>query len=134
MRKAIAELPQIGLVPAEGTCRDEQAERVWMPIATLLEQLVQAFPGDPAVQPLQDQIEQWMRTPLLRFLPMQLVRTLRTWNACTRQRKPSPPHDGSLRRWATNSYGHAVCWHKPKLRFYAPVLTKRKHCCKQFNR
>lgn len=28
MRKAIAELPQIGLVPAEGTCRDEQAERV----------------------------------------------------------------------------------------------------------
>ncbi len=78
MREMTALAPQMGLLPAEGWCRGEQVEPVWMPVAHLLEQIAQAFPDDPAVQPLNEQVEQWLRTPHSRFLPVQMVRTLRT--------------------------------------------------------
>lgn len=78
VREMTALAPQMGLLPAEGWCRGEQVEPVWVPVAHLLEQVAQAFPDDPAARPLNEQVEQWLRTPHSRFLPVQMARTLRT--------------------------------------------------------
>lgn len=78
LREAIAEASRMNILPADAWCRGERVEPVWMPVASLLEQVARAFPDDPAVQPIHDQLDLWMRTPQSRFLPVQLIRALRT--------------------------------------------------------
>ncbi|MEN3002388.1 MAG: BTAD domain-containing putative transcriptional regulator [Armatimonadota bacterium] len=78
LRDAVARATELGLVTADTWCRGEHGEPVWMPVATLMEQLLRAFRDDPLAQPLTDQLQHWMAFPQSWHIPAQFIRPLRS--------------------------------------------------------
>ncbi|MCS7066437.1 MAG: AAA family ATPase, partial [Fimbriimonadales bacterium] len=78
LRDAVARAPELGLVAADTWCRGEHGEPAWMPLATLMEQLLRAFGDDPLAQPLTDQLQHWMAFPQSWHIPAQFIRPLRS--------------------------------------------------------
>ncbi|GBC93236.1 Transcriptional regulatory protein MoaR1 [bacterium HR15] len=78
LRDAVAQAAGLGLVAADTWCRGEHGEPAWMPLASLMEQLLRAFGHDPLAQPLADQLQHWMAFPQSWHIPAQFIRPLRS--------------------------------------------------------
>ncbi len=77
LRDALAHAPTIGLITADTWCRGEHGEPGWMPLASLMEQLLRHFGEEPLAQPLQEGLQQWLAFPQSWHIPAQFIRPLR---------------------------------------------------------
>lgn len=78
LRDAITHATELGLVAADTWCRGEHGEPVWLPLASLMEQLLRQFGDDPLAQPLAEQLQHWMAFPQSWHIPAQFIRPLRS--------------------------------------------------------
>ncbi len=77
LRDAIASAAEFGLIAVDTWCRGEQGEPVWMPLASLMEQLLRRFGDEPQAQPLAEQLQHWIAFPQSWHIPAQFIRPLR---------------------------------------------------------
>ena len=77
MRLALTLAAEQGLITADSWCRGGHGEPAWMPLASLMEQLLRSFGADPQAQSLAEQLRNWMAFPQSWHIPAQFIRPLR---------------------------------------------------------
>ncbi len=77
MRLALTLAAEQGLIAVDSWCRGGHGEPAWMPLASLMEQLLRSFGDDPQVQSLAEPLRHWMAFPQSWHIPAQFIRPLR---------------------------------------------------------
>ena len=77
MRHALTLAAEQGLITADSWCRGGHGEPAWMPLASLMEQLLHQFGADPQAQSLAEPLRNWMAFPQSWHIPAQFIRPLR---------------------------------------------------------
>jgi DNA-binding SARP family transcriptional activator len=77
MRYALMLAAEQGLITADSWCRGGHGEPAWMPLASLMEQLLRQFGADPQAQSLAEPLRNWMAFPQSWHIPAQFIRPLR---------------------------------------------------------